>query len=69
MNLESRICPTCCKQYKTLPTSEQKYCSRRCYEFRGGKQNNFSEKELGFYRRFGLVTPSSKFPRHQVREK
>lgn len=69
MDLETRVCPSCKKTYKVITDSKQEFCSRRCFEFRGGKQNSFGEKELGFYRRFGFLTPSIKFTKHQVREK
>ncbi len=66
LELETRICPSCKRPYKVLPTSPQVYCSKRCIEFRNGKRNAFSGEELVEYRRMGLVSVSKKFPGHEI---
>jgi hypothetical protein len=67
MELEVRICPSCKREYKCLPTSKQVFCSRRCIEFRDGKQNRLSGEELMEYKRMGIVSLSKKFPGHLPR--
>lgn len=57
MKLETRQCPSCKNLYKVLPESKQLFCSKRCIEFRGGKRNKFTGKELTEYRRMGIASP------------
>ena len=62
MDLETRTCPSCKKPFKALASSAQVYCNHRCKEFRNGKRNKFTDEELGRYRRFGILSPSKRFP-------
>lgn len=53
MELETRICPSCKKPFRVLKNSKQKYDTKECVEFKGGKLKQMSRQELLDFKRGG----------------
>lgn len=53
MELETRICPSCGRPFRVLKTSPQKYDTRNCIDFKGGKLNRLSLQQMYDAKRCG----------------